>query len=61
MKKNTYESPDLQVIYVTVEQTFLSNVERMNTIDGSWDEEDVLYAARKFKKFLDGDEDELEE
>lgn len=28
--------------------------------DGNWDEEDVLCAARKFKKFLDGDEDELE-
>lgn len=28
--------------------------------DSSWDEEDVLFAARKFKKFLDGDEEEFE-
>ena len=28
--------------------------------DGNWDEEDVLFAARKFKKFLDGEEDEFE-
>ena len=37
-----YESPELQVINVTVEQTFLSNVrkvEQMNQINGSWDEE----------------------
>lgn len=40
MKKNNYESPELLVIEVTAEQTFLSNVERMHTIDGSWDEEE---------------------
>lgn len=43
MKKNNYESPELLVIDVTVEQTFLSNVrsvEQMNKIDGSWDEDD---------------------
>ena len=28
--------------------------------DGNWDEEDVLFAARKFKKFLDGEEEEFE-
>ena len=28
--------------------------------DGNWDEEDVLLAARKFKKFLDGEEEEFE-
>lgn len=29
--------------------------------DGDWDEIDVLLAARKFRKFLDGDESEFEE
>ena len=28
--------------------------------DSNWDEEDVLNAARAYKKFLDGDEEEFD-
>ena len=41
MKRKMYESPVLEFFGVTLEQTFLSNVrsvEKMNEIDGEWDE-----------------------
>lgn len=40
MIKKQYETPEFQFFNVKLEQTILSTVERMNTVDGSWEEED---------------------
>lgn len=40
MKKIEYESPQVEAFNVRLEQSILSNVERMRTVNGSWEEED---------------------
>ena len=43
MKRKLYESPEVELFEVTLEQTILSNVggvEKMNNVDGWWDEDE---------------------
>ena len=37
-QKMTYFAPETEAMEVNVESNFLASVERMNQIDGSWDE-----------------------
>lgn len=46
MKRKLYESPEVELFEVTLEQTILSTVsgvEGMNSKTGIWDEEDDIY------------------
>ena len=40
MLKKQYVTPEFLSYEVRLEQTILSAVEKMNQVDGSWDEED---------------------
>jgi len=40
MIKKQYETPEFQFFDVKLEQTILSAVEKMNTVVGSWEEDD---------------------
>lgn len=40
MKKIEYQSPQVEAFNVRLEESILSNVERMKTINGSWEEDD---------------------
>jgi len=42
MKKIEYESPQVEAFNVRLEQSILSNVERMRTVNGVWEEEDEI-------------------
>ncbi len=42
MKKIEYESPQVEAFNVRLEQSILSNVERMKTVNGVWEEDDEI-------------------
>ncbi|MBO7070026.1 MAG: hypothetical protein J6W09_01890 [Bacteroidales bacterium] len=42
MLKKQYLTPEFQLYEVRLEQTILSEVEKMNEITGSWEEEDEI-------------------